>query len=119
MLMLRVYALVSMTHENPGTELVFDSVQDSRLNMQAHLETAANLVHRYGFIGFADELLELRALVTTTTASITQFYDCGVDIECPAGSAFDVGAMSAIFDGCMETADAPDPFSDMGATSTG
>ena len=113
-LMVHVYVLLSMTHENAGNELVFDSVQDTRANMQAHLEIATNLVHVYGLVAYADELLELQALVTTTTEAISQFYETGVDIEFPAGSAFDMGAMSATFDGCMDMADAPDASSDTG-----
>jgi len=65
--MLRVYVLHSLTQENPGNEYIFDSVQDTRANMQTHLEIATNLVHEYGLVAYADELIELQTLVTTTT----------------------------------------------------
>jgi len=87
LLMLRVYVFISKTCEDPGNKLVFTSVHDGRLNMQTHLDIATHLVHERGLIGYADELAELQALVTTTTAAITNFYASGVDIEFPAGGA--------------------------------
>jgi len=93
LLMLRVYVLISKTREDPGNELAFTAVHDGRLNMQTHLNIATLLVHEHGLVGYADELTELQALVTTTTAAITNFHGSGVHIEFPAGSAFDLGAM--------------------------
>jgi len=114
MLMLRIHVLLSMTHENAGNELVFNSVHDTRANMQAHLEIATNLVHENGLVAYQAELIELESLVTTTTEAISEFYNSGVDIEFPAGSPFNVAAMTATLEECLETTDAPDASSDTG-----
>ena len=60
----------------------------------------------------ADELINLQTLVTTTTEAISQFYVTGVVF--PAGSTFDVAAMTATLEECMATTDAPDASSDTG-----
>ena len=111
-LMLRVYVLHSLTQENPGNEYIFDSVQDTRANMQTHLEIATNLVHEYGLVAYADELIELQTLVTTTTETISHFY--ATEVVFSAGPGFDMAAINATLEECLETTDAPDASSDTG-----